>query len=339
MNPTQPKLKIFTSALLLWVSLLVLTACGATPVAPPPPTRIPAPTFTSTPDLPQSAVNLPATATAQAAASGQTTPPAEAPTVAPPPVADTPTSVPPTATTTAPPEVVVTGQANVRNGPGTNYTIIGAATPGQRFKVTGKNQDGQWWQVDFNGQAGWLFAQLVTAQNTGAIQVATNIPAPPPTAVPAPTQPPAPTAAPAATQPPAAQQPAQGNFRFSLGTTEKCEAYVIQTEGAAYFNGFVRHRDNSLFNGVCVHIGFYGPRSTKCSGCDGVGDGNWSFSPFGGPAPKGVPVEIFVIACPAGGLPVNGQNENFSDLTPQSPKWLRTLNQNEKCEGITFYGD
>jgi hypothetical protein len=41
-----------------------------------------------------------------------------------------------------------------------------------------------------------------------------------------------------------------------------------------------------------------GPRNTKCSGCDGVGDGVWGFSPFGGPAPAGTTVEIFVVECP-----------------------------------------
>ena len=47
---------------------------------------------------------------------------------------------------------------------------------------------------------------------------------------------------------------------------------------STYVNGFVRYRSNSPRNGVCVHIAFYGPRNTKCSGCDGAGDGNFSFA-------------------------------------------------------------
>ena len=109
--------------------------------------------------------------------------------------------------------------------------------------------------------------------------------------------------------------------------------------GNTYFKGQVRNRDNSPQNDVCVHIGFDGPRNTKCSGCDGVGDGNWGFSPFGGPAPPGTPVEIFVVGCPPSGtMPKGGETEQsgFSDLTPLSPKWTRTIDESEQCAEITF---
>ena len=89
-------------------------------------------------------------------------------------------------------------------------------------------------------------------------------------------------------------------------------------------------------NAVCLHIAFYEPRTTKCSGCDGVGDGAWGFSPFGGPAPRGVPIEIFVVECPASGVPTGGMGSDFGNLTPQSPKWTRTINDSEQCTGITF---
>ncbi|RUA18018.1 MAG: hypothetical protein DSY55_01030, partial [Clostridia bacterium] len=74
---------------------------------------------------------------------------------------------------------------------------------------------------------------------------------------------------------------------------------------------------------------------TKCSGCDGVGNGNWGFSPFGGPAPAGTPVEIYIVPCP-GTLPLGGQASNFGDLTPQSDKFLMTVNESVQCTGITF---
>ena len=62
--------------------------------------------------------------------------------------------------------VTVNGEMNVREGPGTAYEIVGAATLGQEFPITGKNADGDWWQIDFNGQTGWLYAPFVTAANT-----------------------------------------------------------------------------------------------------------------------------------------------------------------------------
>ena len=104
-----------------------------------------------------------------------------------------------------------------------------------------------------------------------------------------------------------------------------------------YFNGFVRRRDNSAMNGVCVHVAYYGPRNTKCSGCDSVGDGVWGFSPFGGPAPAGTTVEIYVVTCPSS-MPVGGQtiDTGFGDLTPQSDRWVHTVTSSEQCTGITF---
>jgi hypothetical protein len=70
--------------------------------------------------------------------------------------------------------------------------------------------------------------------------------------------------------------------------------------GVSYYNGMVRDREGNLQNGVCVHIAFFEPRNTKCSGCDGVGNGLWGFAPFGGqPAPADIPVEIFIVSCPA----------------------------------------
>jgi hypothetical protein len=166
------------------------------------------------------------------------------------------------------------------------------------------------------------------------VQVAQNIPQSPapPTARPQPR--PQPTTPPAAPQPTAA---AQYPFMLVKGV-ERCEPNA----GQSYINGFVRYRNNNLRNGVCVHIAFYGPRNTKCSGCDGVGDGQWGFSPFGGPAPAGTTVEVFVVQCsssmPAGGIGADTPG-GFGSLTPQSEKWVHTFSQSEQCTGITFAGD
>jgi hypothetical protein len=229
---------------------------------------------------------------------------------------------------------------NVRGGPGTNYNIIGSAQAGETFPVTGKSPAGDWWQITYNGQAGWIFAQLTTARNAEGVAVAQNIPAAPPTQPPAP---PTNTPAPQPTQPPAAAQPTQppannpdnSAYPFILGTTERCDP----NPGITYFKGYVRDANNNPMNAVCIHIAFGGPRSTKCSGCDGVGDGNWGFAPFGNsPAPRGIAVEIFVVGCPPN-LPPGGasQDTGFGDLTPQSAKWTRVINDSEQCAGITFY--
>ncbi len=60
---------------------------------------------------------------------------------------------------------------NVRSGPGTDYSIVGAARVGQQFLVTGRNPAGDWWQIDYEGQNGWIYAPLVTASNAEDVRV------------------------------------------------------------------------------------------------------------------------------------------------------------------------
>lgn len=111
----------------------------------------------------------------------------------------TPTSRPPATATTPPtptaalavtqtaPEVVINTLINVRSGPSTAYTIIGSASPGERYPITGKDAAGAWWQIDFNSQAGWVFGQLVSVQNgqdVGVVQVIPTLPAAAPTPTP-----------------------------------------------------------------------------------------------------------------------------------------------------------
>ncbi|MFN8446909.1 MAG: SH3 domain-containing protein [Caldilineaceae bacterium] len=348
----RPVLSLFAKPLLFLSILLIVSACTGSP-SDPIPTRAPAPTFTPTQPVQEATVDPALVQTAQAVATEQATeqpaqpPVADNPTPAPPPAQGdqatptvasqpTPTTEPPTNTPPpANPQVVVSNGINVRGGPGTNYAIIGAATAGQSFPVTGKNQAGDWWQINFNGQTGWVFGQLVTAQNTQAVAIAQNIPAPPPpTNTPVP-PPPTNTPVPVAQAPTQAPPPPASNFQFQLLNTESC----APNAGISYVNGFVRYKSNALRNAVCVHLDMYGPRTTKCSGCDGVGDGIWGFSPFGGsPAPAGTTLEVWIVGCP-GSMPLGGQNDNFGDLTPLSPKWKHTFSQSEQCTGITFVGD
>jgi len=320
--------------LLLAALLLVMAVagCGAGDKVEPTPTRTPKPTFTPTPEgevanAPLFEQTVPTTAPAtggdsQAVAQAPTDTPTPAPTEPP-----TPTPEPPTPTPKPkPPQISVSKVVNVRSGPGTLYRVIGQAKPGQKYNITGKNKKGDWWQIDFGGKQGWIIDKLVAKEGQlDTVQVVAKIP-PPPT----PTPRPKPTATPIP-QPTPTPKP---SYPYSLGKDSwRCEPNAGQT----YFSGFVRDRNNNPLNGVCVHIAFYGPRTTKCSGCDGVGDGVWGFSPFGGPAPPGTPVEIYVVPCPPGPMPMGGQNSNFGDLTPQSDKWQMTINESVQCTGITFY--
>lgn len=238
---------------------LFLAACGPEP-ATPMPTRTPAPTFTPTAELVPTPVDPAAVATADALAATQA---AAANAAAPAPdqgqnsadaaplPPDTPTPEPPPAVA----EAVVNSAINVRGGPGTNYNIIGGANAGERFRVTGRNQDGTWWQVDYNGQAGWLFAELITPVNTETVAVAQNIPAPPPpTAVP-------PTATPQ--PPPQPQEPPptpKPNYLFSRALLQKCDPNA----GVTYVEGTV-YKDSNPVNGYFVAFSYApdGPQVAK----------------------------------------------------------------------------
>ena len=354
----RPARMIAVPAALL--AALLLAGCGGLGGAEstPLPTRTPLPTFTPTVEggapagegLPPSDAAAVAEATQAVAApvdpaapapitDTQTTTDTDAVVINTPAPALTPTAA--AAPTTAAAQVTTNDIVNIRNGPGTAYGLVGSAQAGESFTVTGKNQAGDWWQINYNGQTGWVFGQLVTASGTEGVAVAQNIP-PAPTPAPATATPvPQPTAPPAAapTQPPAAAAPttapvqASDNLPYALGGSVNCQP----NPGITYFKGFTRDASNNLINAVCIHIAFYEPRTTKCSGCDGVGDGNWGFAPFGNsPAPSGTPIEIFVVECPPN-LPQSGQSEGFTNLTPQSPKWTMVVGESVQCEGITFY--
>lgn len=131
---------------------------------------------------------------------------------------DTATATPVPLSPVTNPQVVASSALNVRSGPGTDYPIIAALQQSEIANITGKNTNGDWWEIGLaNGQAGWVFGSLVTtAGDTSAVTVAANIPAPPPTATPAPTAPPiaAATAEPVATAAPAVDP--NGTPHFAL---------------------------------------------------------------------------------------------------------------------------
>ena len=289
-------------------TVLMFSACGPrdTVVEAPLPTNTPFPTFTSIP-----AGAAPAASGGQASSQTQVQP--------------TATPVPPAASATPDQPMVTIGNVlmNVRGGPGTNYHVIGSASPSEKFVITGKNPGiGDWWQIDFRGQTGWVYGQLVTASNANAVQVALVIPAPPPpTATPIP-----PTPVPAPTQPPAPR------FPYSLVNNGNCSAH----SQLSFFNGYVRDTNNNPVNEVCVHIAFSGPRNTKCTGC-GVAPGKWGFTPFGQNTGSGTTVEVYVVNCPPGVPRDRGlSGSNTGPLSPISDKWTITLSGGTTCEDITF---
>lgn len=60
---------------------------------------------------------------------------------------------------------VVTRDANLRAGPGTNYAIAGKATAGQTVQIINKNQSGDWYQLE---NKAWIAAFLVKVSPTPA---------------------------------------------------------------------------------------------------------------------------------------------------------------------------
>jgi uncharacterized protein YraI len=74
---------------------------------------------------------------------------------------------------------------NIRTGPGTNYPVLGVASPGASGEVTGKSADSAWWQVKVPTQyvasgLGWVSASYVVTSNTDSVPV---VDAPPPPVV------------------------------------------------------------------------------------------------------------------------------------------------------------
>jgi hypothetical protein len=237
----------------------------------------------------------------------------------------TPTPLPATPTATPYPQIRIGQETNVRSGPGTSYTVLGTAADGSIYPVTAVSTQRDWWQIDFMGQTGWVYAELVEAIGVAAIPVDPNVP---PTPVPTETFtpiPPIPTATGAPTP----------YFPFLLDSSGMCEANAAMT----YFDGTVVNHAGEPLTGACVHVAYEGPRNTKCTGCDGATAGKWGFAPFGNlPGKPGTTVRIYVVPCPEDGVPTGGQSPmtGFGPLVPVSPVWTYTIGESVQCTGITF---
>ncbi|HEX7587338.1 MAG TPA: SH3 domain-containing protein, partial [Anaerolineae bacterium] len=128
---------LFVLALALLV--LVSTACGASATATP----TPKPTAPATATVPPTA------------------------TLAPSPTPVPPTPVPPTSTP-VPPKATTKQQVNMRQGPGTQFTIAGQMPKNTTATILGKNEDAQWFQVTFPDPAhpAWVASAFVTVTGT-----------------------------------------------------------------------------------------------------------------------------------------------------------------------------
>ncbi len=65
---------------------------------------------------------------------------------------------------------------NVRGGPGTNYPTIGRLIEGETAEITGRDQNGGWWQIAYSsesGDRGWVAAdtEFTTAANADSVAV------------------------------------------------------------------------------------------------------------------------------------------------------------------------
>ncbi len=128
----------------------------------------------------------------------------------------TPTPTPSPTPQTA--ELTARTNANVRTGPSTAYPRIGSLRAGATYRVTGRDGDGAWWQISFDGRAGWVSGEVATVSgNTSSVAVVEVAPAP--TAAPV-------AAAPAAAAPPAA--PAGSGVGFGYGV----QAHMIHNDQA-----------------------------------------------------------------------------------------------------------
>lgn len=58
-----------------------------------------------------------------------------------------------------------TKDANLRSGPGTNYSVAGSVRGGQRLAVTGRNSAGDWYQL---ADGKWIAVFLVRLDGAGA---------------------------------------------------------------------------------------------------------------------------------------------------------------------------
>ena len=75
---------------------------------------------------------------------------------------------------------------NLRQGPGTNYAVVGKLTQGAQAAIIGRNAAGDWYQVrPTGGSTGWVTGAPALVQVTGDLTTVPVVSAPAPAAKPA----------------------------------------------------------------------------------------------------------------------------------------------------------
>jgi uncharacterized protein YraI len=83
------------------------------------------------------------------------------------PVIASETATPTIAAEACVPTVTTSVVANIRNGPGQVYPILGTLPQGGKATVAGKSYDGTWWYIEFAGGTGgyaWIATSVTNAE-------------------------------------------------------------------------------------------------------------------------------------------------------------------------------
>ncbi|NJN93617.1 MAG: SH3 domain-containing protein [Anaerolineales bacterium] len=158
--------------ILIFLTLITLTACAAPSSASPTPTIVRLDRSALTPTTPIETVAdimPPSTSTPTAAATSAAAKSTATATLEPEPQA----TLSPTATTTpeaAQAQVVAAG-LNVREGPGVSYAAVGTVAQGDTLDITSVSADGNWLQIVTKaGKSGWISSQPAYTRILGSLE-------------------------------------------------------------------------------------------------------------------------------------------------------------------------
>jgi len=102
------------------------------------------------------------------------------------PVFAAPAAAAPTLAADGPQLTVKVATLNLRQGPGTNYPVVGKLTQGAQAAIIGRNAAGDWYQVrPTGGTTGWVTGAPALVQVTGDLTAVPVVAAPAPAAKPA----------------------------------------------------------------------------------------------------------------------------------------------------------
>lgn len=205
-------------------------------------TRTPVPTFTPAPAQPPSIVipTLTPVPIAPTPTATKVVNPEANSGAAPPPAADVTQAEEPASDPAVEPQLVAPGTVNIRSGPGTNYSVIGALNANAPVRIIGRNSDTSWWQVEITpGSIGWVASSVVSASNAESVPVTeASAAAVAPAAAPAPQ--------PAAVNSPPAE-PQKPKYQY-----EPTGWYDDGNAGLTRFLGTIKDAGGAPVNGVFV---------------------------------------------------------------------------------------